>query len=212
MNQLFLQLTVSVAGNVATIVILEIIAAIIGFTVAKYYAKSVYIPVIKGLEADKNNLKDQVTGLREKSTNLETNLARLEEKIESLNVTLGEKKIELEEITNEHHHIGKYAVSKAKNGEFYFNLKAANGQIILTSSFYKSVEACNEAIEFTRANCSVDERFERKTSSNNKHFFRFTSTDSHAIGKSEMYESVASMEKGIASVKRNGFSMTVVED
>ena len=31
----------------------------------------------------------------------------------------------------------KYEIKQAKDGKFYFNLKASNGQVILTSQIYK---------------------------------------------------------------------------
>jgi peptidoglycan hydrolase CwlO-like protein len=88
MTQLFVQLSQSVAGNVITIVALNIVAATIGFFTAWLYAKSVYIPVIKGLEADKANLnnhiatlKDDINSLNEKVNKLNEKIGRLEEEI-----------------------------------------------------------------------------------------------------------------------------------
>ena len=40
-------------------------------------------------------------------------------------------------------HIGKFAVGTSKGGGNYFNLKATNGQIILTSLMYASLDDCN---------------------------------------------------------------------
>ena len=65
MTQLFVQLAQSVTGNVITIVALELVAAIIGFIIAWFYARSVYTPVIKGLETDKTNLNNQVAKLKD---------------------------------------------------------------------------------------------------------------------------------------------------
>ena len=65
MTQLFIQLAQSVTGAVITIVALLLVAAIIGYLSAWFYAKSVYTPVIKGLEADKAELNKQVAGLKD---------------------------------------------------------------------------------------------------------------------------------------------------
>jgi uncharacterized protein YegP (UPF0339 family) len=43
--------------------------------------------------------------------------------------------------------VGKYVISKAKNDELYFNLKATNGQTILTIQMYSSESACFNGIE-----------------------------------------------------------------
>jgi uncharacterized protein YegP (UPF0339 family) len=211
MNQLFLQLAQSVTGNVITIVALELGAAIIGFIIAWYYARSVYTPVIKGLEADKTNLNNKVAGLRDDIGSLNEKSERLGEKISKLEEELAAKDNEIKELSSQDVPVGKFAVGIAKSGENYFNLKATNGQTILTSVMYSSRDDCTNGIESVRANCNDDERYERRTSANNKHFFNLKTSDGQLIGKSEMYESVTNMEKGIASVKRNGSSTIVVE-
>ncbi len=78
MIQLFTQLAQSVTGAVITIIALLLVAAIIGYFTAWYYAKSVYTPVIKGLEADKQNLIRQVAALNE-------DVGRLNDKVDKLN-------------------------------------------------------------------------------------------------------------------------------
>jgi uncharacterized protein YegP (UPF0339 family) len=191
---------------------LELTAAIIGYFIAWFYARSVYTPVIKGLEADKTNLNDQVVKLRnelgtlnEKTNKLSVKIGQLEEELTSWNE-------ELEDLSSAPIHIGKYVIGKAKNGEDYFNLKATNGQTILTSVMYSSMADCTLGIESVRENCIDDDRYERKTSSNNKHFFNLKASDGHVLGMSEMYESSTNMEKGISSVKRNGISTIIAEE
>lgn len=99
--------------------------------------------------------------------------------------------------------MGKFVVSTRKNGEFQFNLKAGNGQVILTSEGYTTKAACLNGIESVKKNSQDDKRFDRKESVNGKPFFSLTATNGQIIGKSEMYESVASRENGIKSVKKN---------
>jgi len=108
--------------------------------------------------------------------------------------------------------MGKFVIKKATNGEYYFNLKADNSQIILTSQMYSSKSACNNGIESVRNNCPDDSKYERKESVNKKHYFVLKSSNGQIIGNSEMYESKAGMENGIESVKKNGRSKTVVEE
>ena len=108
--------------------------------------------------------------------------------------------------------MGKFVIKKATNGEYYFNLKADNSQIILTSQMYSSKSACNNGIESVKNNCPDDSRYERKESVNKKHYFVLKSSNGQIIGNSEMYESKAGMENGIESVKKNGRSKTVVEE
>ena len=100
MNQLFLQLVQSVTGNVITIVALNLVAAIIGFVVAWFYAKSVYTPVIKGLEADKTNLNNQVAKLKGEFGNLNEKVDKLSGKITELEGQVSEKDSEIKNLSS----------------------------------------------------------------------------------------------------------------
>lgn len=98
---------------------------------------------------------------------------------------------------------GKFDLYKDKAGEYRFRLKAGNGQIILVSEGYKSKESANNGIESVRHNAPHDERYERKTAKDGKPMFNLKATNGQVIGTSEQYESSASMENGIESVKKN---------
>lgn len=99
--------------------------------------------------------------------------------------------------------MGKFEITTRKNGECQFNLKAGNGQVILSSEGYTTKAACNNGIESVRKNSQDDNKFERKTSSNGKPYFNLKATNGQIIGTSEMYESESSRENGIESVKKN---------
>ncbi|ADB38485.1 YegP family protein [Spirosoma linguale] len=99
--------------------------------------------------------------------------------------------------------MGKFVITTRKNGEFQFNLKAGNGQIILTSEGYSSKSACQNGIESVKTNSQDDGKFDRKVSSNGKHYFNLKASNGQIIGSSELYESEASRENGIASVRNN---------
>jgi uncharacterized protein len=214
MTQLFVQLNQTVTGNVISIVALELVAAIIGFIIAWFYFKSTYTPVIKGLQADKTDLNRQVAELKSDFNNLNEKVNTLGEKIGKLEEEIAKKDTVIKDLStkSETINIGKYVISLAKNGESYFNLKATNGQTILTSQMYSSKPACFNGIESVRNNCSDDSMFERKQSVNNMPYFVLKASNGQIIGNSEMYESEAGMENGISSVKRNGPSTTVVEE
>ncbi len=99
--------------------------------------------------------------------------------------------------------MGKFEVKKRGNGEFQFNLKAGNGQIILSSEGYSAKSSCMAGIESVRKNSQDDERFERGTSTSGKYFFKLKATNGQVIGTSEMYESASSRDNGIESVRKN---------
>ncbi len=97
----------------------------------------------------------------------------------------------------------KFELKKSDSGKFHFNLKAANGEVILSSEMYESKSAAENGIASVKANASLDAQYERKASVNNQPYFVLKAANQQIIGKSEMYSSAASCENGIASVKKN---------
>ena len=108
--------------------------------------------------------------------------------------------------------MGKFVISQRKNGEYQFNLKAGNGQVILTSEGYTTLAACKNGIESVKKNSQEDARFERKEAKDGSPFFNLKATNGQVIGKSEMYSSKSACENGIESVKKNAPEAEVVED
>ena len=90
-----------------------------------------------------------------------------------------------------------------KSGQFHFVLKAANGQVILSSEMYNSKAAAKNGIASVQKNCGDDNCFERKVAKNGKHHFNLKSTNGQVIGSSQMYASESGMNNGIESVKKN---------
>jgi uncharacterized protein YegP (UPF0339 family) len=99
--------------------------------------------------------------------------------------------------------MGKFVITKRANGEFQFNLKAGNGQTILTSEGYSTKAAASNGIESVKSNSQDDSRYDRKESSNGKFYFTLKASNGQIIGSSEMYESASGRDNGIESVKTN---------
>lgn len=98
---------------------------------------------------------------------------------------------------------GKFVLKAGKNGKFHFNLKASNGQVILTSEQYESRKSAENGIESVKKNAENDARYERKKAKNGESFFVLKAGNGEPIGKSETYKRAASMEAGIKSVMKN---------
>mgnify|MGYP003604045485 CR=1 FL=1 len=105
--------------------------------------------------------------------------------------------------------MGKFVITKRSNGEFQFNLKANNGQNILDSEGYKTKSSCENGIDSVKTNSKDDSKFDRKTSTSGKQYFNLKASNGQIIGTSEMYESVASRDNGIESVKNNAPDATI---
>ena len=52
---------------------------------------------------------------------------------------------------------GKFEIKQAKSGQFHFNLKAGNGEIIATSEMYNSKDAAKNGIESVKTNAASAE-------------------------------------------------------
>ena len=98
---------------------------------------------------------------------------------------------------------GKFELKLSAGGSFMFNLKAGNGQVILTSETYKAKAGAENGIESVKKNAPDDNNYERKTSKKGDPYFVLKAANGQVIGKSEMYSSESAMEGGIASVKQN---------
>jgi len=100
-----------------------------------------------------------------------------------------------------------------RSGEQYmFNLKAGNGQIILTGERYAAKAGALGGIESVRKNSPIDERYQRKTAKDGSPFFTLSAANGEVLGHSEMYSSAAARDNGIASCKTNGPSGTVKDN
>jgi uncharacterized protein YegP (UPF0339 family) len=106
---------------------------------------------------------------------------------------------------------GKFQIKADENGKFYFNLKAGNGQIILTSQLYESKQGAEKGIESVRKNAPDDNRYERKTAKNDAPYFVLKAGNNQIIGRSELYSSASAMENGIASVRNNAPEAEIVD-
>ena len=106
---------------------------------------------------------------------------------------------------------GKFELKPTKNDGFMFNLKAGNGQIILTSEIYNTKAAALNGIESVKKNAPDDGRFERRESKNGEPYFVLKAGNGQEIGRSEMYSSASAMENGIESVQKNAPDADVVE-
>ncbi|MGH0028480.1 MAG: YegP family protein [Myxococcota bacterium] len=104
---------------------------------------------------------------------------------------------------------GRYVLKASSDGQYMFNLKAGNGEIILTSERYSSKSSAEHGIDSVRTNSPLDSRYDRRRSTSDQPYFVLKAANGEVIGRSEMYSSTSAMENGIVSVKTNGPTATV---
>ncbi|WP_323123097.1 YegP family protein [Burkholderia alba] len=97
----------------------------------------------------------------------------------------------------------KFTIKKATDGQFFFHLQAANGEIILRSELYKAKSSAENGIASVQRNAPDDARYERKVAKNGEFMFNLKAANHEVIGTSELYKNEAGRENGIASVKQN---------
>ena len=123
--------------------------------------------------------------------------------------------------------MGKFVISKAKNEEYTFVLKASNGQVILSAGeTFTTLDACKNSIESVKKNALAHvedqtvEGFETLTHPKyevymdkaGEYRFRLKARNGEIIGTSEGYTGKAGCLNGIESVKKNAADAEIVEE
>lgn len=107
---------------------------------------------------------------------------------------------------------GWFELNRSSNAQYYFVLKAGNGEVILTSEMYTTKSSAEAGIVSVQVNSPLDERYDRKTATNGKFFFTLKAANYQVIGMSQMYATASGRDAGIESVKANGQSKTVKDN
>ena len=96
----------------------------------------------------------------------------------------------------------KFEIKIASHNQYYFVLKAPNGEIILTSEFYKYKHGALKGIESVKVNSINKLNYENRISTSDQRYFVLKALNNKIIGISELYSSIQNMEKGIRSVTK----------
>lgn len=103
----------------------------------------------------------------------------------------------------------KYTKYKDTAGQYRFNLKAENGEKILHSEGYVTSSGCDTGIASVKKNSPIDDRYDRRNSTDGQYYFVLKAANGEIIGTSETYTTSASRDNGINAVKRVGPSAPV---
>ena len=119
--------------------------------------------------------------------------------------------------------MGKYVIRKSKVG-FYFNLEAANGQVIATAQQYKSKPSCKKAIDALKklAKSPIEDltikdgpkyskpKWQIYQDRKREYRFRLLASNGNNLIWGEGYSTKSACESGILAVQGNANS--VIED
>ena len=106
---------------------------------------------------------------------------------------------------------GWYDLSKSSNGQFRFVLKAGNAESILSSEQYTSRASAADGIASVQKNAPLADRCEKRVSTSNKPYFTLKAGNHRVIGTSDLYDSEAARDNGIATEQENS-PTTAVKD
>ena len=119
--------------------------------------------------------------------------------------------------------MGKFVIRETKTG-IKFDLKAGNGEVIVTSEVYASEAACRNGVASVQKNAPVaavenqtvegyavekHPKFEVYADKAGEFRFRLKATNGQIIAVSEGYKAMASCLNGIESVKKNAVDAPV---
>ena len=122
--------------------------------------------------------------------------------------------------------ISRFVIREVPSG-VKFDLKATNGQVILTSEVYASLASCKQGIASVAKNAplaAVEDqtvegyavqkhpKFEMYQDKGGEFRFRLKARNGEIIAVGEGYKTKASCENGIESVKKNAPEAEVVEE
>lgn len=122
--------------------------------------------------------------------------------------------------------MGKFVIRTVNSG-VKFDLKAGNGEEILTSEVYTTIAACRKGIESVRRNAPIAHlenqtaegckplphpKFEMYQDRAGQYRFRLKARNGQIIAVSESYTAKAGCLNGIESVKKNAAEAQIDED
>ena len=121
---------------------------------------------------------------------------------------------------------GANVIVKTKNGQYRFNLKAGNGEIIATSQVYSTKATAKKGIASIIKNADVpvedqtvkgfkalpNPKFEVYKDKKGEIRFRLKSSNGQIIATSEGYKDMAGAMNGVKSVKKNAADAKIVDE
>ena len=97
----------------------------------------------------------------------------------------------------------KFQVFKSStNNQFYFRLRAKNGETVLSSEGYVAKSSCLDGIKSVRVHAPYDSYYSKFGQLPN-FYFTLSASNGEKLGRSEMYTTAVARNNGIEAVKRD---------
>ena len=105
----------------------------------------------------------------------------------------------------------KFEIFLGSNRQYYFRLKAPNGEKILASEAYTTKANCQNGIQSVRAHAPHESYYKRLTSTNYLYYFTLNASNGQVIGTSETYTTTQARDAGITAVKAYAPTAPIVD-
>ena len=105
----------------------------------------------------------------------------------------------------------KFEIFLGTNRQYYFRLKASNGEKILASEGYTTKANCQNGIQSVKIHSPYDNYYKKLISTNYQYYFTLTASNNQVIGVSETYTTTQSRDAGITAVKAYAPTAPVVD-
>lgn len=104
-----------------------------------------------------------------------------------------------------------YVIRLSTDRKHYWTLRADNNETLLASEMYNSKDACKNGIESAKRNSRSNSQYHPDTASNGKYYFTLLAENKQVLGTSEMYNTAAARDNGIAATKKVGPTAPTVD-
>lgn len=107
--------------------------------------------------------------------------------------------------------MGQFEITKTKNGEFFFHLKASNGQTLMKSEKYMTKDSTKKGIESVRRNSADRSKFDVFEPKGGKPYFSLRAVNGRVVASSEPYANVADRDAALKTVYTTASKAKIVD-
>lgn len=90
----------------------------------------------------------------------------------------------------------RFETFRGLDGKYYFDLRAANGEIVLQSQAYASKSSATNGMSSVKTNGANAARYEQRSAADGQSYFVLKAANGQVIAMSEMYASASDAQRG----------------
>lgn len=104
----------------------------------------------------------------------------------------------------------EFVLNRAAIGGAIFSYRDSSGRVILVSQRYDTTGAARAGIESIRANCAVDDRYERHMARSGHPYFNLKTADGEIVCTSVMFAAPQERHAAIEEMQRSAAAAPIV--